>query len=459
MNNNPQKFKDFIPLKERIKRDGKPLVLFSDGTKYYAMLGNTKINFSEKAQEVLENNNLQFDPKDYRVGKMYLESIERYIDLIVPNLQKYSSPSENSEQTDGESNLYFVGKASEIYNDLSACLAFAFGRREYAKIIHRLGKVKIVNFGFPPKILYNYLSVFFSYNDLTSDFISEITTVYPDITAEEICHHYFPNTKHHFYNNYIDDIIINHTLSTEITPLVIYFIYPSFDPDSTESPDEISRELGRLLRRRIDLYEMMFTFDINNTTSPLDHCNHEYRLCLKKRGQYKRYLGVLLTIINRLKRKEEEYDEYNYPDRFYRQVLIESMQTISLDDKNTINQLYEIVKAVNMGVHFADFHLLKILLKNKHLIWNVDDIYELEESIAQQGILPVFNKIVGLRYYKKGQYYAASTYLSKYIILNKNDEDVWLALNEINNIHKQYIREQMNSYNQFRNHDEDEDLP
>ena len=164
------KFKDMMSLSKRILLEGKPLAVVYDTKGSYAYLGNSKINFNKNAHNILLEKKGVFNSEDYRIGKFYLSDKDKWIDLIVPSnvVRSFGESSKNNE-----SNLYYVGRINSISENLRNCLRFAFGWKTNAKLILKFKRVKLVNIGFPPDILYSYLSIFFSFNDLSCENIDQ----------------------------------------------------------------------------------------------------------------------------------------------------------------------------------------------------------------------------------------------------------------------------------------------
>ena len=203
---------------------------------------------------------------------------DKWIDLIVPSnvVRSFGVSSKNNE-----SNLYYVGCINSISENLRNCLRFAFGWKANAKIILKFKRVKLVNIGFPPDILYSYLSIFFSSNDLSCENIDEIITIYPDSETENIATKYFPNVNSRFYKGYNDNVTFKEIYTPEedgIVPLVIYFVNSNFSPKCGDDKETEAKYLGETLRRARRLYEILYTFDIENHCCPVKVPDDYYKV-------------------------------------------------------------------------------------------------------------------------------------------------------------------------------------
>lgn len=446
------KFKDMMSIGERILLEGKPLTVVSGTNESCAYLGNSKINFSKNAHNILLKKKGVFNSKDYRIGKFYLSDKDKWIDLIVPSniVRSFGESSVNNE-----SNLYYVGPIGSISENLQNCLQFAFGWRTNAKLIQKFKRVKIVNIGFPPDILYKYLSFFFSVNCLSYDNIAEIITIYPDNKTENIAKRYFPNVKSRFYEGYNDNVTFKEIYTPEeygIVPLVIYFVNSNFSPMWEDEKDKAAkaRELGETLRSTRRLYEILYTFDIENLdNTPLELSHDEFELNAKSPKRLeKRHFGFNKSVINRLRRDDDEVDLYCLDSEHVWAKIshLESQLRIwefKMTDDDILRQLNLLVYSVNRGIKVAEYHLFILLYKNPYLIWNKDEMSDLIISIANNGIHPIFNKLAGEHYYKSNDYLNAIEYLSKYILFNKSDEKSYDLLLEAKNRHRQELEEDL----------------
>ena len=456
--NSLEKFKDVMSLSERVLLDGKPLAVVYDTKGSYAYLGNSKINFSKNAHNILLEKKGVFNSEDYRIGKFYLSDKDKWIDLIVPSnvVRSFGVSSKNNE-----SNLYYVGRINSISENLRNCLRFAFGWKANAKIILKFKRVKLVNIGFPPDILYSYLSIFFSSNDLSCENIDEIITIYPDSETENISTKYFPNVKSRFYKGYNDNVICKEIYTPEedsIVPLVIYFVNSNFSPKCGDAKEKEARHLGETLRRARRLYEILYTFDIENLdNSPLELCHNEFELDAKSPKRHeKRLHGCNRSTINRLRRNDSEIDLYSLDiDSVNSRIWLLSDQSriwdFKITDDDILRQLNLLVYSVNRGIKVAEYHLFNLLYKNPYLIWNRNEMSDLMISIANNGMHPIFNKLAGEYFYKLADYQKAIEYLSKYILFNKSDEKSYDLLHEAKNRYKQKLEEDLEEcYNRER---------
>ena len=441
------KFKDMMSLSKRILLEGKPLAVVYDTKGSYAYLGNSKINFNKNAHNILLEKKGVFNSEDYRIGKFYLSDKDKWIDLIVPSnvVRSFGESSKNNE-----SNLYYVGRINSISENLRNCLRFAFGWKTNAKLILKFKRVKLVNIGFPPDILYSYLSIFFSFNDLSCENIDEIITINPDIETENIAKMYFPNVKSRFYKGYNDNVTFKEIYTPEedgIVPLVIYFVNSNFSPKWEDEKDKAAIKLGETLRSTRRLYEILYTFDIENLdNSPLELTHDEFELNAKspKRSE-KRIFGMNKTTINTLRRMDEIEDSCmldsdsinNSLQHLYKE---KRVWDFKLEDNDIIRQLYSLVYSVNCGIQVAEYHLFRLLCKHPCLIWNQNDMSDLMISIANNGLHPVFNKLAGIHYHKSSNYGKAIEYLSKYILFNKSDKEAYDLLYDSANRYEMHLK-------------------
>ena len=445
-----EKFKDMMSLSERVLLEGKPLAVVYDSNGSYAYLGNSKINFSKNAQHILLEKKGCFYSKDYRIGKFYLSDKDKWIDLIVPSniVRSFGVQRDNKEN-----NLYYVGRCNGISKNLRNCLSYAFGWKTNAKLIQKFKRVKIVNIGFPPDILYSYLSIFFSFNDLSCENIDEIITINPDIETENIAKIYFPNVKSRFYKGYNDNVTFKEIYTPEedgIVPLVIYFLNSNFSPKWEDEKDKAAIMLGKTLRSTRRLYEILYTFDIENLdNSPLELTHDEFELNAKSPKRLeKRHFGINKSTINRLVRNDDEIDLYSLDsDAVHDRIMHLSDQPriweFKLNNDTLLRQLHLLVYSVNRGIKVAEYHLFNLLYKNPYLIWNRDEMSELIISMANNGVHPIFNKLAGEHYYKSRDYRNAIEYLSKYILFNKSDEKAYDLLIDATNRYKQKLEEDL----------------
>lgn len=364
-----EKFKDMMSLSERVLLEGKPLAVVYDSNGSYAYLGNSKINFSKNAQHILLEKKGCFYSEDYRIGKFYLSDKDKWIDLIVPSniVRSFGVQRDNKEN-----NLYYVGRCNGISKNLRNCLSYAFGWKTNAKLIQKFKRVKIVNIGFPPDILYSYLSTFFTSNDLTLENIAEIITIYPDDETDNIATRFFPNVKSRFYKGYNDNVTFKEIYTPEedgIVPLVIYFVNSNFSPKWEDEKDKAAIMLGETLRSTRRLYEILYTFDIESLdNSPLELTHDEFELNAKSPKRLeKRLFGINKTTINTLRRMDKISDSYgwnsdyiyNKLEHLYKQ---KRVWDFKLEDNDIVRQLNFLVYSVNCGIQVAEYHLFNLFI-------------------------------------------------------------------------------------------------
>lgn len=445
-----EKFKEMMSLRKRVLLEGNPMAIVYDTNGSYAYLGNRKINFSKNAHNILVEKGGIFHCKDYRIGKFYLSDKDKWIDIIVPShiLESFGASSEQEEN-----DLYYIGSIGNISKNLWNCLTYALGWKSTANLILKFKLVKIVNIGFPPEILYKYLSIFFSANGLCFENISEIITINPDNEKESIATRYFPNVKSRFYKGYNDNVTFSDIYTHEqdgIVPLVIYFVNSNFSPKWAGEKDKAAELLGKTLRSTRRLYEILYTFDIENLdNSPLELCHNEFELNAKcpKRLE-KRLFGYNKSTINRLRRMDEDIDFYSLTSDSVRKRIwhLEEQPRIwefKLNNDDLLRQLYLLVYSVNRGIKIAEYHLLNLLCKNPYLIWNKEEISDLIISLAENGIHPIFNKLAGEHYYKSADYQQAIEYLGNYILFNRSDKKSYDLLHEAKNRYKHKLEEDL----------------
>ena len=235
-----------------------------------------------------------------------------------------------------------------------------------------------------------------------------------------------------------------------IVPLVIYFLNSNFSPKWEDEKDKAAIMLGKTLRSTRRLYEILYTFDIENLdNSPLELTHDEFELNAKSPKRLeKRHFGINKSTINRLVRNDDEIDLYSLDsDAVHDRIMHLSDQPriweFKLNNDTLLRQLHLLVYSVNRGIKVAEYHLFNLLYKNPYLIWNRDEMSELIISMANNGVHPIFNKLAGEHYYKSRDYRNAIEYLSKYILFNKSDEKAYDLLIDATNRYKQKLEEDL----------------